>query len=61
MVCILNVADVRDANINVVGNWWMPVMGDLNERGISLEEVGEAVKEMKSDKAPWLDGFRWNV
>ena len=34
---------VRDANINEVGNWRMPVLGDLNERAISLEEVGEAV------------------
>ena len=33
----------------------MPVLGDLNEREISLEEVGEAVNEMKSGKIP--DGF----
>ena len=50
-------ADVREANINVVGNWRMPVLGDMNERTISLEEVGEAVNEMKSGKAPWLDEF----
>ena len=24
---VLNVADVREANINVVGNWRMPVLG----------------------------------
>ena len=53
----LNAADVREANINVVGNWRMPVLGDLNERAISLEEVGDAVNEMKSGKAPGLDGF----
>ena len=53
----MNVADVREANINVVGNWRMLVLGDLNERAISLEEVGEAVNEMKSGKAPGLDGF----
>ena len=35
----------------------MPVLGNLNERAISLEEVGEAVNEMKSCKAPGLDGF----
>ena len=35
----------------------MPVLGDLNERAISLEEVREAVNEMKSGKAPGLDGF----
>ena len=50
-------ADVREANINVVGNWQMPVLGDLNKRAISLEEVGEAVNEMKSGEAPGLDGF----
>ena len=36
-------------------------MGDLNERAISFEEVGEAVNEMKSGKVRgWMD-FRWNV
>ena len=54
---VLNVADVREPNINAVGNWRMPVFGDLNERAISLEEVGEAVNDMKSGKAPGLDGF----
>ena len=54
---VLNVADIRESNINVVGNWRMPVFGDLNERATSLEEVGEAVNEMKSGKAPGLDGF----
>ena len=33
------------------------MLGDLNERAISLEEVREAVNEMKSGKAPGLDGF----
>ena len=54
---ILNVADVREANINVVGNWRMPVLADVNERAISLDEDEEAVNEMKSGKAPGLDGF----
>ena len=54
---VLNVTDVREASINVVGNWRMPVLGDLNERTILLEEVGEAVNEMRSGKAPGLDGF----
>ena len=58
---VLNVADVREGNINVVGNWLMLVLGDLNESAILLEEVGEAVNEMKSGKAPGLDGFRWKV
>ena len=31
------------------------MLGDLNERVIPLEEVGEAVNEMKSGKAPGLD------
>ena len=53
---VRNVADVREANINVVGNW-RKLVGDLNERAISLEEVGEAVNEMKSGKAPGLEGF----
>ena len=47
----------REANINVIGNYRMPVFGDLNERAISLEEVGEAVNEIKSCKAPGLDKF----
>ena len=54
---VLNFADVREANINVVGNWRMPALGDLNERAISLEEVGEAVNEIKSGKAPGPDEF----
>ena len=54
---VLNVADVKEATINVVGNWRMPVLGDLNERAISLEEVWEAVNERKSGKAQELDGF----
>ena len=54
---VQHVADVRKANINEIGNWRMPVLGDLNERVISLEEVREAVNEMKSGKAPGLDGF----
>ena len=33
------------------------MFGDLNERAMLLEEVGEAVNEMKSGKAPGLDGF----
>ena len=47
----------RETNINVVVNWRMPVLGDLNKRAILLEEVGEAVNEIKSGKVPELDGF----
>ena len=50
-------ASLRDANINVVGNWRTPRFGDLNGRAISLVAVREAVNEMKSGKAPVLDGF----
>ena len=35
------------------------MLGDLNERAISLEEVGEAANEMRSGKAPghgWISG-----
>ena len=53
---VLNVADVREANINVVGDWRMRV-GKLNEAEISIEEVREAVNELKSGKASGLDGF----
>ena len=35
----------------------MPVMGELNERPISIEEVREAVNEMKSGIGTGLDGF----
>ena len=33
------------------------MLRDLNGRAISLVEVREAVNEMKSGKAPMLDGF----
>ena len=32
---VLNVADIREANINVVENWQTPILGDLNGRAIS--------------------------
>ena len=35
----------------------MLVLGDLNEKSILLEEVGEAVNEMKSGKATGLERF----
>ena len=38
---VLNGTDVSEANINDVGNWRMPVLRNLNERAISLEEVGQ--------------------
>ena len=36
---VLNVEDAREANINVVVNWRMPMLEDLNERAISLDDV----------------------
>ena len=50
--------DIREANINVSGDWRMPLMG-----AISIEEVREAVNEKKSGKAPGLDASRagWSV
>ena len=56
---VLNVEDVRQANINVSGDCRTPyaVLRELNERAISIEEVREAVNDMKSSKAPRLDGF----
>ena len=54
---VLNVSDVREPNINAVGNWRMLVLGDLNEKATSLEEVREVVNEIKSCKASGLDEF----
>ena len=54
---VLIVADVSEVNINVVGNWKIPVLGDSNVRAISLEEAREAVNEMISGKSPRLGGF----
>ena len=50
-------ADVWEANINVVGNWRIRALGDLNGRAIiSLEEVREAVNEMNLARLPgWMD------
>ena len=36
---VLNVEDVRVANINVIGDRRMAILGELNERAISIEEV----------------------
>ena len=33
------------------------MLGDFNERAISLAEVMDAVNKMKSGKAPGLEGF----
>ena len=54
---VLSVEDVREANINVVGDWWMPVLKELNERSISIEEVRDAANKMKFGMATGLAGF----
>ena len=54
---VLNVTDVREININVVGNWRTLMLGDLNGRAISLVEVRDSVNKMKSGKASGLHGF----
>ena len=54
---ILYLPTSASANMNVVGNLRTPMLGDLNGSAISLVEVREAVNEMKSGKAPGLDGF----
>ena len=43
--------------MNVSGLWRMAVWRELTARVISIEEVREAVNEMKSGKALGLDGF----
>ena len=53
---VQNVKDVREEHINIVCDW-MPMLGEVNIRAKSIEEVREAVKEMKSVKAPGQDGF----
>ena len=44
---VLNVEDVREANLNVICDMQMSVLGELNERVISIEKVMEAVNEIK--------------
>ena len=45
--------DVREANKYVSGDSWMPVLGELNEKPISIAEVREAVNEMGS-RTGWI-------
>ena len=57
---VLNVEDVREVNINAVRDRWMSVLRELNERAILIEEVREAVKEMKSKAKVGIE-FHWSV
>ena len=38
---VLNAEDIREANINIIGDRRVPVLGDSTERAISIEEVRE--------------------
>ena len=55
---LLNVQEDRKADIVSVGGVQVPVMGEENEREITMEEVKRALNEMKGGKAPGMDGVR---
>ena len=47
-----------EADIVAVGGVRVPVMGEENEREITIEEVKRALNETKGGKAPGMDGVR---
>ena len=49
---LLNVQKDREADIVAVGGVQVPVMGEENEREITIEEVKRALNETKGGKAP---------
>ena len=55
---LLNVLEDREADIVAVGGVQVPVMGEENEREITIEEVKRALNETKGGKAPGMDGVR---
>ena len=55
---LLNVQEDREADIVAVGVVQVPVMGEENEREITIEEVKRALNETKGGKAPGMDGVR---
>ena len=55
---LLNVQEDREADIVAVWGVQVPVMGEENEREITIEEVKRALNETKGCKAPALDGVR---
>ena len=55
---LLNVQEDKEADIVAVGGVQVPVMGEENEREITIEEVKRALNEMKGGKAPGMDGVR---
>ena len=55
---LLNVQEDREADIVAVGGVQVPVMGEENEREITVEEVKRTLNETKGGKALGLDGVR---
>ena len=55
---LLNVQEDREADIVAVGGVQVSVMGEENEREITIEEVKRALNETKGGKAPGMDGVR---
>ena len=55
---LLNVQEDREADIVAVGGVQVPVMGEENEREITIAEVKRALNETKGGKAPGMDGVR---
>ena len=55
---LLNVQEDREADIVAVGGVQVPVMGEENEREITVEEVKRALNETKGGKALGMDGVR---
>ena len=55
---LLNVEDEREARICAVAGVNVPVMGEENEREVTVEEVRKALNGTKAGKAPGVDGCR---
>ena len=55
---LLNVDEEREADVVAVGGVEVPVMGEMNEKEITREEVERALKATKAGKAPGVDGVR---
>ena len=53
---VLNVEYVKEANLNVVGDRRMPVLGELNESAVLIEEGGSEPNEIWEGTIG-LDGF----
>ena len=55
---LLNVEEMREAEIGMFGDVELPEMEEVNEREITREEVERALKETKAGRAPGVDGVR---